>query len=162
MTVRHRTPFRLMLAGVAALVILLSASDVLALNPGKAIAQYVHVVWDSERGLPQNSVSAIVQTRDGYIWFGTQEGLVRFDGVRFVVFDHSRQGAIPHNYVTALLEDKSGTLWIGTIDGGLTTYADGVFTPVRWPNAPSITSLVQHPDGAVWIGTRENGLFRWT
>ncbi len=96
---------RVLVAVMAALVAL-DAADADALDPAKAISQYVHALWDSDNGLPQNSVSAIVQTRDGYIWFGTQEGLVRFDGVRFTVFDHSRRGAIPHNFVTALLEDQ--------------------------------------------------------
>src|SRR5262245_19707885 len=162
MTLRNRTLFRQVFAGAAALVILLSASDVLALNPAKAIAQYVHVVWDSERGLPQNSVSAVVQTRDGYIWFGTQEGLVRFDGVRLDIYDHSREGVLPHNYVTALVEDRDGTLWIGTIDGGITKYANGVFASLPWPNPPSITALEQDADGPMWIGTRESGVFRWS
>lgn len=97
-----------------------------ALDPAKQVAQYVHVVWDSDRGLPQNSVTAIVQTPDGYIWLGTQEGLVRFDGVRFSVYDR-RQGAIRHNHVTALLAARDGSLWIGTNDGGVVRYKDGEF-----------------------------------
>src|SRR5688572_16265761 len=117
MTGGHRPATGDLLASATALVVLLVGTNAYALNPAKAISQYVHSVWDSDRGLPQNSVSAIVQTRDGYIWLGTQEGLVRFDGVRFTTFDHSRQGVLPHNFVTTLLEDRDGVLWIGTIEG---------------------------------------------
>ena len=83
--------------------VLASATPVAALDPDKQISQYVRLAWDSDRGLPQNSVAAIVQTPDGYIWLGTQEGLARFDGVRFTVFDRP-QGFLPHNEVTALRE----------------------------------------------------------
>ena len=58
-----------------------------ALDPRKAITQYAHQVWKTDAGLPQNSIQAILQTRDGYIWLGTERGLVRFDGVQFTVFD---------------------------------------------------------------------------
>ncbi len=146
------------LAG-ACTVLLLASGNAYALDPKKAISQYVHAAWDDERGLPQNSVTAIAQTRDGYIWFGTQEGLVRFDGARFVVFDHSRQGNLPHNYVTALLEDQYGSLWIGTTDGALTRYRTGHFNTLNWPAVRSITSLAQDVEGTLWIATREDGLF---
>jgi signal transduction histidine kinase/CheY-like chemotaxis protein/ligand-binding sensor domain-containing protein len=147
-------------ATVAALVMALAAGDAYALNPFKAVSQYVHAVWDSDQGLPQNSVSAIVQTRDGYIWFGTQEGLVRFDGVRFTVYDKSREPAFRHDYVTALLEDRAGTLWIGFNDGRIARYAGARFTPVDALFGGSVTAIVQHIDGELWIGTREDGVLR--
>ena len=109
-------------------------------------------MWDSEHGLPQNSVSAIVQTRDGYIWFGTQEGLVRFDGVRFTVFDHSHRGVLTHNFVTALLEQSDGSLLIGTNDGALARYVRGQFRTIKPPDSGSVTALAQTPDGTVWVG----------
>jgi ligand-binding sensor domain-containing protein len=130
-----------------------------ALDPAKQIAQYVHLAWDSERGLPQNSVTAVVQTADGYIWLGTQEGLVRFDGVRFTVFDR-RSRAIPHNYVTALLVSRQGSLWIGTNDGGVTRYTDGQFHDSPLSQQRSITSFAEQANGTLWIGTQENGVFR--
>ena len=58
-----------------------------ALEPTKALTQYVQEVWQQEEGLPENDVTAVIQTRDGYIWLGTEEGLVRFDGIHFTVFD---------------------------------------------------------------------------
>jgi signal transduction histidine kinase/ligand-binding sensor domain-containing protein/DNA-binding response OmpR family regulator len=144
-------------AAAAAIVLTLS-TDGYALDPSKAISQYVHVVWDHEDGLPQNSVAAIIQTRDGYIWFGTQEGLVRFDGVRFSVYDTKRDPAISHNFVTALLEDRDGGLWIGFNNGSLIRYGDGRFTAVEETFGRSITALGQASDGGLWVGTRENGV----
>jgi signal transduction histidine kinase/ligand-binding sensor domain-containing protein/DNA-binding response OmpR family regulator len=146
------------IGAIAAVVALIPAAAA-ALDPAKAIAQYVHMVWDGDRGLPQNSVSALVQTRDGYLWFGTQEGLVRFDGVRFTVYDKTREPALKHNFVTALVEDGDGALWIGFNDGSLVRRIDGQFSAVTWPAGRSISALARHTDGTVWIGTREHGVF---
>jgi len=93
-----------------------------------AIAQYRFDSWTTDNGLPQNSISSIIQTRDGYLWMTTFDGLVRFDGVQFKVFDKSNTKGLSTNRFTALYEDKDGTLWAGTNDGGLTRYRDGVFT----------------------------------
>src|SRR3982074_3301308 len=89
----------------------------LALDPNKAITQYGHAVWNAENGLPQNSVNAIVQTRDGYLWLGTYEGLARFDGVKFTVFNKRSTPALKNTAVRALCEDAAGNLWVGTEDG---------------------------------------------
>ena len=93
-----------------------------------AEAQYRFDSWTTDNGLPQNSISSIIQTRDGYLWIATFDGLVRFDGVQFKVFDKSNTKGLSTNRFTALYEDKGGTLWAGTNDGGLTRYRDGVFT----------------------------------
>ena len=85
-------------------------------------------VWTTENGLPQNSVNAIVQTRDGYLWLATMDGLARFDGVRFTVFNRANTQGIKSNRLTALCEDGEGGLWIGTEDSGVIRYKDGVFT----------------------------------
>ena len=83
--------------------------------------------WTTENGLPQNSVNDILQTRDGYLWLATYGGLVRFDGVRFVVFDRSVEG-IGSQRVRTLHEDRRGTLWAGTEDGMLIRYRDRRFS----------------------------------
>src|ERR1700754_504512 len=93
-----------------------------------ATAQYRFDSWTTDNGLPQNSIRSILQTRDGYLWLTTFDGLVRFDGVRFTVFDKSNTRGLSTNRFTSLYEDKDGTLWAGTGDGGLTLYRDGVFT----------------------------------
>src|SRR5579872_6115420 len=80
--VRRRCP-SLALAGAAVFF----AGHLLALNPKVAVTQYMQAVWSTQSGLPQSSVYSIAQTPDGYLWFATEEGLARFDGMRFTVFD---------------------------------------------------------------------------
>jgi len=93
-------------------------------------AQYRFDSWTTDNGLPQNSVRSIIQTRDGYLWLTTFDGLVRFDGVRFKVFDKSNTRELSTNRFTCLYEDKDGTLWAGTGDGMFTSYttADGMLS----------------------------------
>lgn len=120
-------------------------------------------VWKAEEGLPQNSVQVIVQTRDGYLWMGTQEGLVRFDGVRFSIYDVGNTAELRSNYVRALHEDRSGNLWIGTEGGGLSRFKGGTFTTYTTAEGLShttITSLAEGRDGSLWIGTYGGGLDR--
>ncbi|HEX7318345.1 MAG TPA: two-component regulator propeller domain-containing protein [Pyrinomonadaceae bacterium] len=93
-----------------------------------ATAQYRFESWTADEGLPQNSVRSILQTRDGYLWLTTFDGLVRFDGVRFKVFDKSNTRGLRANRFTSLHEDRDGTLWAGRGDGGVTLYRGGVFT----------------------------------
>ncbi len=142
-------------------VVLLGVAPALALDPQKAITQYVHDTWQIEDGLPQNSVLAIVQTRDGYLWLGTQEGLVRFDGVRFEVFDKTNTKEIQDNDILALHEDREGSLWIGTFGGGLNRFKDGRFTaytPKEGLSNNRVRSIYEDREGSLWIGTIGGGL----
>ena len=93
-----------------------------------AQAQYRFDSWTADNGLPQNSIHAIHQARDGYLWLATSDGLVRFDGVRFTVFNKSNSPGIGSNRFTCLYEDRLGVLWIGTVNGGVTRRRGGVFT----------------------------------
>jgi ligand-binding sensor domain-containing protein len=102
--------------GLLALVGLVPCAH--ALDPERSITQYARGVWRAPLSLPHDSVTAIVQSRDGYLWLGTIEGLARFDGVRSVVFDKSNTPAFADNWVKALLEDRAGRIWIGTLSGG--------------------------------------------
>ncbi len=97
------------------------------LNPNKALSQYIHEAWQPDDGLPYSHITAVIQTRDGYIWVGTQEGLARFDGVRFTVFDKNNTPELKGNYIDALFEDGRGNLWIGVTDG-LTRFKNGKFS----------------------------------
>jgi signal transduction histidine kinase/ligand-binding sensor domain-containing protein len=93
-----------------------------------ARAQYRFDHWTADNGLPQNSVRDIVQTRDGYLWLTTFDGLVRFDGVRFTVFNKSNSPGIPTNRFVQLYEDAEGDLWASTENTGLTRLHQGRFT----------------------------------
>ena len=131
------------------------------LNPEVAVSDFAQRIWTNEQGLPQNSILAITQSRDGYLWLGTQAGLVRFDGVRFQVFN-TTNSPLRNNDVFALIEDKNGYLWIGTFGGGLARYKEGKFT--NFGEKEGLTDEVVralHMDwkGNLWVGTRTGGLF---
>src|SRR5882724_9745448 len=97
---------------------------ILTLSAGSTPAQYRFDSWTTDNGLPQNVVYAVTQTRDGYLWLTTFDGLVRYDGVRFTVFNRSNSKGLTSNRFSALFEDTDGTLWMGTIDGGLIRLRD--------------------------------------
>jgi signal transduction histidine kinase/ligand-binding sensor domain-containing protein len=123
-----------------------------ALNPRRALTQYTRTIWTQEHGLPQDTVRAIAQTKDGYLWLGTDEGLAQFDGYDFVVFN-KENGALPSNSVGALWAAKDGSLWVGTL-GGLTRYRNGKFTTFTKKDGlsdPSISSITEDPSGAIWV-----------
>lgn len=135
-----------------------------ALDPGKSITQYVHDVWTTDNGLPQNSVGAIAQTPDGYLWIGTEEGLARFDGARFVTFDKRNTPGLHSDEVDALLVDHAGTLWIGMRGGGLASLRGGIFhafTGSDGLSSDSVQALFEDSLGNLWIGTDGGGLNRF-
>ena len=140
----------------AGLIVLASASPLRALDPQRALTQYLHDVWSASTGFAQQNVMSITETRDGYLWLGTTEGLVRFDGVRFTVFDKSNTPAIAQNYIWVLVEDREGTLWIGTYGGGLLEYRNGQFRRYGTGDGLAhemVQALHQTRDGSLWIGT---------
>lgn len=97
---------------------------------GDALPQYHFDVWTTDNGLPQNSVSSILQTRDGFLWLTTNDGLVRYDGVRFTIFNASNRPDLKSSRFSQLFEDGDGALWITTEDNRLIRYQDGRFTTV--------------------------------
>jgi ligand-binding sensor domain-containing protein/signal transduction histidine kinase len=133
-----------------------------ALDPGKNLNEFGNQVWLTENGLPQNTVQVITQTRDGYIWVGTQDGLARFNGTAFVVFDKENTPQLKSNDIRALLEDRSGALWIST-SYGLLRMQSGTFTSFTAADGlpdNSVGSLVEGQDGTIWIATAA-GLARY-
>lgn len=136
------------------------AASLPALDPARAISQYGHDVWTAEEGLPTNSVYAITQTSDGYLWFGSGGGLARFDGSRFQIFSKSNGDGLPSDRIEALQPDPQGGLWIGT-DQGISHLKSGVFqnygASAGMTNLRVLTMAVS-PTGVVWAGTR-GGLF---
>lgn len=111
--------------------------------------------WQLEAGLPQDQVRSVVQTADGYIWVATHEGLVRFDGMRFVTFNRENTAVIENSLFRVLYEDRQGVLWGGT-EGGLIRYEGGRFTNYTTRDGligNEVRTIVEDRDGQLWIGT---------
>jgi signal transduction histidine kinase/ligand-binding sensor domain-containing protein len=120
---------------------------------------------DNGNGLPQNSIQALLQTRDGYLWMSTLDGLVRFDGLRFRIFNRQNTPALTTNGFSffALVEDRQGCLWAGTLTGGAIRYCNGIFTAITvkdgLPNN-TVVRIDEDEEGTVWIFTAP-GLAKW-
>lgn len=121
--------------------------------------------WTTRDGLPQNSVNAIVQGPDGYLWLGTFGGLVRFDGTRFTLVERTDAAGRRHvDRVLSLAFGPDGSLWIGTQNAGLIRRKDGqydVFTTADGLPADRVTSLGTTPAGEVWVVTSGTRLTRF-
>jgi len=127
------------------------------------VSKYFFEAWPSAGGQDLNSVTAIVQTRDGYLWLGTFDGLVRFDGVAFAVFNSMNTRGLQNARITSLFEDDMGVLWIGHETGELTQYSNGHFRPVNfgfsWVGGP-IEAIQSDQEGDLWLASNGGGLFR--
>jgi ligand-binding sensor domain-containing protein len=146
-----------------AALLLLATRPLFPLDPDRALTQFGLDVWQRRQGLPQSSATAIVPARDGYLWVGTEEGLARFDGVRFSVFDRKNTPGLERHNVTTLLESRDGTLWIGTMGGGLVRYAGGRFRRYGSPQGlpdEIVSALAEDRQGTLWVGTFHNGVAR--
>lgn len=96
--------------------------------PSPVLATYRFDAWTADHGLPQNIVTGICQTKDGYLWIATLDGLARFDGVRFTVFDKNNSPGIKSHRFGAIVEDAHGDLWLRSENGYVTRYRHGRFT----------------------------------
>jgi signal transduction histidine kinase/ligand-binding sensor domain-containing protein len=146
-----------LLAGVLAV-----AGSAWALEPDKALNQFPHRVWQTDEGLPQNTTQALAQTPDGYLWAGTYEGLVRFDGVHFSVFEPGNTPELPDRTISSLAVDREGTLWINT-NRGLAGLRAGRFFAQPLPEGiipRDVHQLLPARDGSLWIATSGSGLVR--
>lgn len=147
---------------MAAVILLNLSIQLTGLDPDKKISQYVHDTWGARQGLPHNTVIDILQTHDGYLWLTTEEGLVRFDGVRFEVFDKLRVPQFLSNSIWVLYQDSQGILRIGTNGSGLVSLDLNTYkfqSRTRDNGLPHLTvnSITQTGDGTIWIGS-EGGL----
>jgi ligand-binding sensor domain-containing protein len=156
--------FLLYLLVMSAVTQLIGGLPARALEPTTPLASYGRQAWGMENGLPQNTVQALAQTSDGFIWLGTEVGLVRFDGVSFQLFDKNTQPALPGNDVRCLLATADGSLWIGMwigTNGGLARWVGGrvqrlaVTDPLA---SASVLSLMEDREGNIWAGTEADGL----
>jgi signal transduction histidine kinase/ligand-binding sensor domain-containing protein len=133
-----------------------------AVTPRSLPDGYTRRVWQTQDGLPENTVQAFAQTPDHYLWIGTSGGLVRFDGVRFVVFDRSNTPEMHENSIFCLTVSRDGSLWAGMEGGGLLRYHGGVFR--QYSAAEGLTNgfvraVYEDRQGTLWVGT-DDGLFR--
>ncbi len=135
--------------GVAlAVLVLLAPGGAFALDPSLDLSQYAHTAWRGRDGSFRGAVTSIAQTPDGYLWLGTDLGLLRFDGVRTVPWPPAGERP-PSNAIKALLVARDGTLWIGTPDG-IASWKDGKLT--RYPDVAADVPLVEDRDGTIWFG----------
>ena len=123
---------------------------------------YTRRVWQTQDGLPENTVQAFAQTPDHYLWIGTSGGLVRFDGARFVVFDRGNTPEMRENSIFCLTVSRDGSLWAGTDGGGLLRYRKGLFraySPSDGLTNGFVRAVYEDREGTLWTGT-DDGLFK--
>lgn len=135
---RVRRTFWLVIAG---LILVCLAIPALGIDPNRMVSQYIHDSWGTEKGFPGGTVTAIAQTPDGYLWVGTDRGLIRFDGVNFSKFEEAQPASVTIGRVRALLTDKQGYLWILLQDTKLLRYREGAFNLVQGEAENGITAI---------------------
>lgn len=122
-------------------------------------------------GLSQNVVFSITQDSDGFMWFATKDGLNKYDGYSFSIYQHdpSDKKTVASNYISTLFTDKNGRLWVGTLNGVLHLYSketndfQRIYLPLAAEmskNSNEITTIAQDKNGTIWVGTKNNGLFK--
>lgn len=134
----------------------------LALGSGGDLGQLSRRAWQTETGLPQNTVHSVAQTSDGYIWVATEEGVARFDGAGFRVFEKQNTPELRSNDVRALLATRGGELWACTA-AGVARYAGGawtVYTKEKGLASDDVLSAFESRDGSTWFAT-SSGLSRF-
>ena len=156
---------RALLAGLLLLPLVL-ADRGFALDPARSLQQYNCRTWGRQNGLPANGITAIAQTRDGYLWLGTSAGLVRFDGIDFKPLDFSSVTNLSSSIVTSLAGARNGGIWAG-LENNSFGFCDGQSFSVRgqtnWGGlAMNVRSIVESEDGTLWFAAAEFGAARLT
>ena len=138
-------------AGVWLSILLASSVCAFGLDPSIDVSQYAHSTWTIREGFTKGTIFSIAQTSDGYLWLGTEFGLLRFDGVRTTPWQPPSGEQLPSNWIQALLVARDGTLWIGT-EKGLASWKDGKLT--KYPELPGqrIDTLLEDREGTIWAG----------
>ena len=127
---------------------------VFALDPALDVSQYGHKSWLFRDGFAQGQIFYIAQTSDGYLWFATERGLLRFDGVKPAAWQPPTGQSLPSDTVLRLLASRDGTLWIGTLDG-LASWKNGRLNRYREFDGFYVMALIQDHEGSIWAGGRE-------
>ena len=136
---------------VIACVLLACFSSAFALNPNLDVSQYAHTSWKIRDGFTRGEILAIAQTSDGYLWLGTEFGLLRFDGVRPVPWQPPPGEHLPSDRIGGLLAARDGTLWIGTT-AGLASWQNNKLT--LWPELAGqlVMKILEDHEGTIWVG----------
>jgi signal transduction histidine kinase/ligand-binding sensor domain-containing protein len=126
------------------------AATAWAIDPSKQMTQYAHTAWRMQDGFLNGVPMAVAQTTDGYLWIGTQTGLMRFDGVRFVPWRPKSGKELSLSNIYALLAARDGSLWIGTDNSGLSHLVDGDL--IQYPDRPGgVGEIMQRANGEIWF-----------
>ena len=143
---------------------------ILALPGGPLGAQtpglkgYLIEGWQSERGLPQNTVTGIAQTRDGYLWISTIDGLARFDGMRFRIYRAGNTPALGSGRIRFLFEGRHDGFWLATQEGGVVKFENGRFSTLPLPEAqgtrPAVIQVAEDNSGVLWLSTEDGKVGR--
>jgi signal transduction histidine kinase/ligand-binding sensor domain-containing protein len=140
-------------AKICACILASWATCAAALDPSLDVSQYAHTAWRIREGFAPGAIQAIAQTRDGYLWLGTEAGLMRFDGVKAVPWQPKPGEALPNERVRMLLSSRDATLWIGT-SAGLASLKDGHLTTYPALAGSVVNGLVEDHEGAIWVGAQ--------
>ena len=147
---------------LAGLVMVCFVNTAQALDPNRAMSEYVRDRWGAEQGFPGGPVYAITQTADGYLWIGAEKGLVRFDGLNFRLFSPADSTTIPAGPILDLMTDAGGNLWIRPQSRNMLRYRDGIFQDVM-PDLDSahsgVTAMCRGPKGEALFAVRADGVF---
>ena len=138
------------------------STDGVRVSASTSLDSFSHRIWQARDGLLQSAVQSLAKGADGYLWIGTSSGLVRFDGSRFVVFNHQSSPAFIDDSVWSLATGRNRTVWIGTEGGGLIRLRNGVFVPYARRSGLNnlfIRAVLEDSQGTLWVGT-DNGVFR--
>src|SRR6266404_295232 len=151
--------FRSETARCTILACLLWAGSAAALDPALDASQYGHTAWRIRDGFAKGQITTFAQTQDGYLWLGTEFGLLRFDGVRSIPWVPPQGAQLPHDQVRALLAARDGTLWIGTLRGLAAWDGRKLLTYPQLDDS-TINALHEDREGTLWVGaqTANNGL----
>jgi len=126
------------------------------LDPTLDVSQYAHTAWKIRDGFAKGEILSVAQTPDGYLWVGTEYGLLRFDGVRAVPWQPPTGEQLPNNRIASLLTARDGTLWIATLKG-LASWKDGKLTQYPEVAGQVVSPLLEDRQGTVWIGLYDPG-----
>src|SRR5215813_8655715 len=155
-TIPRRAGVRQALLKTVCLTVCLLGTSAFALDPQRAITQFVHTSWTDKDGAPAGIV-ALAQTTDGYLWMGATQGLFRFDGLRFVRFEPQAGESFPEGRIIELYATRDGALWITSGTHAMYRFFNGHVSKVE--DLPNTYQMVEAPDGTL-VAATDKGLWQ--